>query len=624
MSTTQTSTSTTAVANGTAPIPFDFQAISAAEVGVRLDGVEQLSGFTVALNGDGTGTVTPLTSWGTSDVEVFSKPNLTQPANFTRFGAFYPDQFNAPLDRGARSLLAVRAELFAAITGFTGMASALLRSEIAGIAAPTNGRSVFLSEPGATGFFVWREGNFSANVTSDPEGLDYIVSNTVPVTQGAWVREPFSALQPLSPPAGFHWYPPIAIYRSADGVYTTNFNADRWKVPATASIYVATTGNDATGNGTLATPYKTITKAFAIAAGLADTGINVFVAAGEYRTFFDIAAFPNKNINLIATGGRVLMSNKMPNAGPWTLDGAGTYTASLGGWNAFNGVRDAKFPVAWPNGETTPQYLTLAASKAACQATPSTYWLDGLGAIWLHLQDGRVPNADAGQDVGILTYAPQNVNISYTNSLNYVEGFDFEGGSFLAQAGAAVSIGRVVVNNCTHRFTADGIPPFGFVGVALAIVNNCRGFDNGTDTFGYTPRSTGEPPTYAVEISCHSYKSGRTGNTNNGSTNHDTGKTVRVNCTYRDSLGPLCAEVGSVQSWNINVDAQNSLMTSNDLQDACFVCGNPTPETCEMWLESCKSGGSFYDFYVGPGSTIRYRNMVLPASVGGAGTVAPY
>jgi hypothetical protein len=108
MTTTATHVTTPAVANGLTPIPFDFQGTGEAEVGVLLDGVELTYGsdFTVAMLEDGTGTVTPLSDWGAGDVVIFSNPSLQQPTRFERFGPWYPDQMNTPLDRLARSILA--------------------------------------------------------------------------------------------------------------------------------------------------------------------------------------------------------------------------------------------------------------------------------------------------------------------------------------------------------------------------------------------------------------------------------------------------------------------------------------------------------------------------------------
>lgn len=114
MTTTTTTASTAAIANGTSPIPFDFQAISAAEVGVLRNGIATLLNgvdFTVTLNGDGTGTVVPAASWATDPIIVYSNPSFQQPDNFTRFGALYPDQLNPPLDRLARAVIALKAML---------------------------------------------------------------------------------------------------------------------------------------------------------------------------------------------------------------------------------------------------------------------------------------------------------------------------------------------------------------------------------------------------------------------------------------------------------------------------------------------------------------------------------
>lgn len=107
MTTTATTSKTVAVASGLAPIPFNFQALSEDEVGVTLNGAEQIGTFTVALNGDGTGSVTPLVDWGTGAVVIYSKPNFEQLASFERFAPFYPDQIVPPLDRLMRTIIAV-------------------------------------------------------------------------------------------------------------------------------------------------------------------------------------------------------------------------------------------------------------------------------------------------------------------------------------------------------------------------------------------------------------------------------------------------------------------------------------------------------------------------------------
>jgi hypothetical protein len=78
-----------------------FQSASATEIRVTLDGVDvSPAGYTFERDSDGTGEVifdTPVTGV----VMIYSQPLFTQTTEFLRHGAFYPDQMNGPLDRGA-------------------------------------------------------------------------------------------------------------------------------------------------------------------------------------------------------------------------------------------------------------------------------------------------------------------------------------------------------------------------------------------------------------------------------------------------------------------------------------------------------------------------------------------
>lgn len=110
MTTTNTAARTgPLIASGTAPLPFTFQAISASEIEVtRNDVVALPATYTVALNGDGTGTITPTSSWESDEVWITSKPNYQQQSNFERGVPVYPDALNPILDRWARTMLALR------------------------------------------------------------------------------------------------------------------------------------------------------------------------------------------------------------------------------------------------------------------------------------------------------------------------------------------------------------------------------------------------------------------------------------------------------------------------------------------------------------------------------------
>lgn len=82
-----------------------FQSAGDGEIEVTLAGVVQASSlYAFTRAADGTGSVVFVAAV-TGEVLIYSKPNFDQPASFSRFGAFYPDQINSPLDKaGAKAL----------------------------------------------------------------------------------------------------------------------------------------------------------------------------------------------------------------------------------------------------------------------------------------------------------------------------------------------------------------------------------------------------------------------------------------------------------------------------------------------------------------------------------------
>lgn len=89
----------TAVAQTTFAVTFF--STGASEIEVTLDGVVVSPNLYVfTRDDDGTGEVV-FTTAVTGTVVIYSKPVFSQPTSFSRFGAFYPDQFNLPLDKAA-------------------------------------------------------------------------------------------------------------------------------------------------------------------------------------------------------------------------------------------------------------------------------------------------------------------------------------------------------------------------------------------------------------------------------------------------------------------------------------------------------------------------------------------
>jgi hypothetical protein len=433
-----------------------------------------------------------------------------------------------------------------------------------------------------------------------------------------------SATTVIAVPAGFDWQPPVTIYETA-GVITTSYSADAYKVAATASLYVAQTGNDTTGTGTEGAPYRSIKKALQTADTLPDESINIFVAAGEYNYSLHFSSTSaNKNLNIIATGGRALCTNRFALT-TWASDngaGSGTYRATR---SNITDVRDARYPETMPDGVQIPQLLTKSADLATCQTTPGTWFTDNV-SVWVHTHDGRSPDAGVGGDVACL-YGATSARLLTAKSW-FVQGFDFEGVSgsdFLVQPGGGVSVPRVVIDSCTSRFQRqNNHKPFNLQGVTLAIINNCQTYRSEGDGFSYSQIAAGSPSVNVVEIGCRAYYCGypaTNGKIINSSTSHADCRTVRINCDYRYTYGPVVADINRTKNWLIAVRARDCLGGWQDSQDSCLQAGNPAGDTVETWADRCVLSGAHYDIYAGTGCTVRYRNMAAGNTFG---TVVPY
>lgn len=90
-------------ANGvTTVFPFSFVAASADEVEVTLDGdIVSTMDYSVNLSADGTGAVTITPAPASGVIYIDSAPNFRQEVVFERFGPYFPDTLNKPLDRTA-------------------------------------------------------------------------------------------------------------------------------------------------------------------------------------------------------------------------------------------------------------------------------------------------------------------------------------------------------------------------------------------------------------------------------------------------------------------------------------------------------------------------------------------
>jgi hypothetical protein len=64
----------------------------------------------------------------------------------------------------------------------------LSRTDLAAIALPVVGQTVYLFETGRDGLFVWRSGDYSAHVTLDTRQGIYVKATAIAASSGCWVR----------------------------------------------------------------------------------------------------------------------------------------------------------------------------------------------------------------------------------------------------------------------------------------------------------------------------------------------------------------------------------------------------------------------------------------------------
>ena len=183
-----------------------------------------------------------------------------------------------------------------------------------------------------------------------------------------------------------------------------------------------------------------------------------------------------------------------------------------------------------------------------------------------------------------------------------MENVNFVGIQSVVGRASTIAIGRPTIYgyNCSFKYnaTAGGSGGGGFrTEGADSYLVNCVASFNRFDGFNYHTYfiGGGGGQTYtpnAFELNCTSnkngwYNAGETPDYNdNGSTMHDGGSVLRLNCSASQSQGPNFVDVGNdTSSYNVNCNASTSLAASNSRNYEVQGVG------AKMYLIKCKSDG---------------------------------
>ncbi|MFA5387907.1 MAG: DUF1565 domain-containing protein, partial [Candidatus Paceibacterota bacterium] len=290
-----------------------------------------------------------------------------------------------------------------------------------------------------------------------------------------------ASLGVLSAPAGFGWNPTVQFVRRVGGAVEHSFTPAEFMVPTTAELWVdVATGNDSTGTGTSAAPFKTIDKALATTS--ADT--TIYVVAGIYNRIDSWRGrTPTHNVNVIAVGGDVICSARWE-LSAYSLTTANTYTPTTARSLCAAAV---DFSKNGPDG--VPVMMTRLESQAAVEESDGgeygVFYTNGT-SFWLKTFDGRAPDSD----VVALLDVP-NGRLSTAKKL-YCRGIIFEGGgagAFSNATGTLSAASRQVFDGCTFRYAAAVSVADGngltVLGCPLTISRGCVAYGNQADGFNY-------------------------------------------------------------------------------------------------------------------------------------------
>lgn len=427
-------------------------------------------------------------------------------------------------------------------------------------------------------------------VTSETDLVTGVIENLYGET-----RIPVLEADLITRPAGFDWQPPVQIYRIGNRV-VTNFDPSQWMVPAVASLWVSLSrGSDTTGDGSYATPYKSIWKAISVMSA----ATTIYVEAGIYdRNYSWKGQAPQYPVNVIGVGGEVVSSMRWE-GGAWTLTTNGTYQAT----------RSLTAVVADENDVDEDGLVirfTKVTSQAICEATPRSWYSDGPN-LWVHTFDGRQPDAKV-----LVMIDSAN---AYTNTaVNvFVRGIILEGGlsGFTTGSTNPTAATRCVFDRVTYRYSKQ--TGASNVGIALVINHRCAAYGNGYDGFGYTIGVNTISPK-ALEIDCVSFANGDPDDDNdndNASTSHNNCRVVRIGTIGKRTRGPIFADVDTAKSWNINCGSRDSLAAHRPTSQSA---GFQALGTATQWMDGCLHRGSGAATYKETGAAQYQRNCSLPGS----------
>jgi len=405
--------------------------------------------------------------------------------------------------------------------------------------------------------------------------------------------------------------------------FETSLNVADYRFSAENTYYVSTDGNDSTGIGSEALPWKTLEKAADESKLAGDSVATIIVGGGVYyrgETFNKTidSTYPLLNVECLGDDPAILSTARR---GVFSQYSGDTYKITVSGMICF-----AVVDLTVVDDFGFRPRLAKAADAASCVATPGSYYRSG-DDVYVHKTDGSVPT-----DENTLVLDTTK-SATFTMLGLFFSNIHFYGGISAAAFNLVSATDIHFFNKCLFSSSWNGAGAMINTNVTVGrmiYLNECGAAYGAYDGFNYHSSGGGGN---VVEINCVTSSNGNlsVGNADNGTTVHDGISILRVNPVMLNEKNRAIHDIGAGHSWIVGGEVDGLKIQTPSLDSVAFYCGHPDGDTTKMWLDTCESRGRCaIDFAVADGCSMYVRNCgigtytVTHDGVSGTGTIERY
>lgn len=396
------------------------------------------------------------------------------------------------------------------------------------------------------------------------------------------------------------WLPDFAIVNKEGGGYQSTFNYDSLR-PTDGIHHFSKTGNDTTGDGSEANPYRTLQKGLSV-------GTKVYMIHEGFWDKDDVFTSPNVNpstdmVFVAADGPGTVTLSRAYSASSLTWveqesPNTGVYAATIGGVEMPIDLTNVQVGKTLADGITgVPKAPTLVTSIANVKATPNSYYYSG-GVLYYQTHDTRVPDANVKvlSNEGFLWFT------SGTDLIVGYDGCNMFGRRFGRTEHSSENNNTFYMYNVSSHFAVEAsMAAVRIQGTKNVYVKNSK-FSDFTSadlvslSMGQATIAQVAAPNALIE-DVEAWNCGNNGGANNYNcyTGHQGANAILINTKGANAFGPLYAFVEGAYVMVLSAEADTSLATVSNAQKSDFQLGGPNGFTGELthgWFKDYTAKGA--------------------------------